>query len=106
MTISRTLRRAGPYSGNGVATGFGFSFKVFTKADVQLLLISGSGTLTTLTLDSDYSVALNADQNNSPGGTITYPKTGSPMPAGYSLLVLGSLPISQPTDITNSGGFY
>ncbi|WP_146120214.1 hypothetical protein [Paraburkholderia sp. BL21I4N1] len=57
-------------------------------------------------MDSDYSVLLNADQNNAPGGTITYPITGTPLPTGYQLVVLGDLPIDQETDITNSGGFY
>ena len=32
-----------------------------------------------LVLDSDYSVTLNADQETSPGGTITYPIVGSPL---------------------------
>lgn len=106
MTISSTTRKAGPFIGNGVTTVFPFGFKVFAKGDVALLLIDANGTETTLTLDSDYSVSINTDQTNAPGGTITYPISGTPLQAAYKLVVLGDLPIEQQTDITNSGGFY
>lgn len=106
MTISSTTRKAGPFPGNGVATTFPFAFKVFAKTDIKLLLVDTSGVSSTLTLDSDYSVALNSDQDANPGGAITYPILGSPMPSTYSLVALGNLPDLQPTDITNSGGFY
>lgn len=106
MTISSVVRKAGPFAGNGVATTFPFAFKVFDKTDVKTLLVSATGTSTTLTLDSDYSVVLNANQDTSPGGSILYPITGVPLPAGYSLVLLGDLPYDQETNITNSGGFY
>lgn len=106
MTISSTTRKAGPFLGNGVATVFPFAFKVFDKTDVKLLRVDPNGISTLLTLDSDYSVSLNADQDKNPGGSLTYPITGSPLSTGYSLIVLGDLPYEQPTDITNSGGFY
>lgn len=106
MTISSTTRKAGPFIGNGVTTVFPFGFKIFAKTDVELQLIDSNGTSTTLTLDSDYSVTLNPNQTDAPGGTITYPITGSALPSPYKLVVLGDLPIEQQTDITNSGGFY
>lgn len=106
MTISSTTRKAGPFAGNGVNTSFPFSFKVFDDTDVELLLVDPNGNETTLVLDSDYSIALNADQNNAPGGTITYPKTGTPLASTYQLIALGDVPNDQPTDLTNSGGFY
>jgi hypothetical protein len=106
LTISSTTRKAGPFIGNGVTIVFPFSFKVFAKGDVALLLIDANGTETSLTLDSDYSVSINADQTNAPGGTITYPISGSPLPSTNKLVALGDLPIEQQTDITNSGGFY
>ncbi|WP_175982548.1 gp53-like domain-containing protein [Caballeronia zhejiangensis] len=106
MTISSQGRKAGPFPGNGATTVFPFTFKVFDKTDLKVLRVDASGTSTTLTLDSDYSVTLNADQNGSPGGSITYPVIGSPLPSGYSLVGLGDLPYDQETDITNLGGFY
>lgn len=106
MTISSTTRKAGPFSGNGVTTVFPFSFKVFDKTDVKVLRAPADGDATTLTLDSDYSVTLNSNQDSNPGGMVTYPLAGTPLPAGYVVVILGALDALQPTDITNSGGFY
>lgn len=106
MTISSTTRKAGPFNGNGVATTFVFAFKVFTKADVKLYRVDRFGNSTLLMLDSDYSVSLNINQNAAPGGTITYPIIGAPLPATYQLVALGNLPYDQPVNITNAGGFY
>lgn len=105
MTVSSTLRKAGPFNGNGVTTAFPFAFKVFAKTDIEVVKTDAAGVQTTLVLDSDYSVALNVDQDSSPGGTITYPVVGSPLPIGQHLDVVGSLVASQPTDITNLGRF-
>ncbi|MDE1154418.1 MAG: hypothetical protein PW735_01665 [Acidobacteriaceae bacterium] len=80
MTISSTTRRAGPFAGNGVTTVFPFAFKVFAKTDVSVAVVDSQGNQTALTLDSDYSVALNADQNANPGGNITYPISGTALP--------------------------
>lgn len=106
MTINSTVRIAGPFPGNGAATSFPFAFKVFDKTDLQIILTDSLGNETTLTLDSDYSITVNVDQDASPGGSITYPLVGLPMPSGFTLAGVGSLPNLQKTDITNSGGFY
>lgn len=107
MTISSETRRAGPFVGNGVATSFPFGFKVFAKTDLTVLTAGVDGSSSAvLTLDSDYSVALNADQKANPGGTITFPISGSPMTAANVLAVIGGLLNVQPTDITNTGGFF
>lgn len=106
MTISSELRRAGPFPGNGVTTLFPFTFKVFKNTDVKVLKVDTNGNSATLMLDSDYSVSLNADQNSTPGGVITYPISGAPLVAGYSIVMLGDLAYLQPTDLTNGGGFY
>lgn len=106
MTVSTTTRRAGPFYGNGVTTSFPFTFKVFDKTNVQVVLTNtATGIQTTLVLDSDYSVTVNADQVNAPGGSITYPISGSPMPSGYTLAVVGSLPYTQTTTLPAGGNF-
>lgn len=106
MTISSSLRRAGPYNGNDSATAFPFEFKVFAKSDVLVTLTNVAGIESTLVLDSDYTVTLSSDQDSQPGGTVNYPVSGLPLPEGYKLTLSGNLPYSQPTDIQNSGGFY
>lgn len=107
MTISSIDDpKAGPYTGNGVATVFAFDFKTFAKADLQVVTaLLSTGVETELVLDSDYSVTLNGDQNANPGGSITYPISGSPLAATHSLTIVGDASFTQPTDINNSGGF-
>jgi len=108
MTISSTVRKAGPFAGNNLAVTFPFSFKVFTKGDIKVLRVSPSGVSTQMTLDSDYSVQLNANQDAQPGGWVTYPLNGNtaPLSTDYDLVILGDLPYDQETDLTNAGGFY
>lgn len=106
MTISSTTRKAGPFDGNGVTTSFPFTFKVFAAADLRVVRTTPSGVESDLTLNSDYSVTLNGDQDANPGGTVTYPISGSPLPADWRLTLIGDIDYLQPTDITNGGGFY
>ena len=107
MTISSTLRKAGPYVGNGVATAFDFAFKIFTASDLVVTLLDiASGTETTLTLTTDYTVTLNADQNTNPGGTVTYNPSGTPMASTHTLTITSGVAQTQGTDIPNAGGFY
>jgi hypothetical protein len=105
MTVPSTARRAGPFSGNGVTTTFSFSFKTFAAGDLQVTRMNALGIETTLVLNSDYSVSLNVDQDTSPGGTITYPLTGSPLPAGQKLTIIGDLDYEQTTDLLGGGAF-
>lgn len=105
MTLAATARRAGPFLGNNVTTAFPFAFKVFAAEDLQVLKTLASGIASQLVLDSDYSVALNADQDASPGGSITYPISGSPLATGESLVLGGDLPLDQLTDLAGGGKF-
>ena len=84
--VPESARRAGPLEGNGVTTSFPFEFKTLSKEDLLVIRLA-SGVETDLVLDSDYSVTLNANQETSPGGSITYPITGSPLPASQYLTV-------------------
>lgn len=104
MTISSTDDpRAGPFNGNGVQTAFPFEFKVFSDEDLLVVQTDADGVKTTLVLDSDYSVALNADQDADPGGTVT--ATVAP-PTGETLTITSDLDFTQTMDLTNGGGFY
>lgn len=105
MTISSTTRVAGPFVGNGTATVFPFTFKVFAAADLQVIrLIVASGIEQQLILNSDYTVTLNGNQNTNPGGNITL--TSGALPSGYTLTITSDIANLQPTDLTNQGGFY
>jgi hypothetical protein len=103
MTISSEVRKAGPFAGNDVATSFPFTFKVFSDADVLVVQADALGAESTLDLGSDYTVTLNADQNVSPGGTVTLPAA---LATGQKLVLSSQVAPLQPVDLTNSGGFY
>lgn len=105
MTAPATTRRAGPFNGNASATRFPFAFKVFSKDDVQVELTDTGAVTSTLVQDSDYSVSVNADQDATPGGTITYPITGAPLAAGKKLVALGATKYDQPTDLPEGGAY-
>lgn len=104
MTIANTSRIAGPFIGNSVQTGFPFSFKVFSGADLAVVRTDTStGIATTLTLNSDYTVSLSSDQNANPGGTVVL---SSPLATGSTLAITSVLAATQTLDLTNNGGFY
>lgn len=103
MTISSTTRKAGPYLGNGAAVAFTFAFKVFATTDLVVVRTDLTGVETTLVLTTDYTVALNADQNTNPGGTVTLP---SALPTNHKLTITSAVPMLQAVELTNQGGFY
>lgn len=105
MTVPVSSRRAGPFACDGVETDFDFAFKVFAESNVGVVLTDSDGLETTLTLNSHYTVVLNGDQENNPGGTITTIGGSSPYATGNTITMLGTLSYRQSTNITSSGGF-
>jgi hypothetical protein len=104
MTISSTVRIAGPFTGNGVTTTFPFTYKVFSTADVQVIRLTiSTGLETTLTIVTDYTITLNGDQDSNPGGNIVLVAALSAL---YKLTATSDIANLQPTDLTNQGGFY
>lgn len=102
MTISAAYSPA-QASGNGATVAFPFTFKTFAETDLVVVLTSSAGVETTKTLTTHYTVSLNADQNNNPGGTVTMLTA----PAnGETLTIARELSALQETDIANGGGFY
>jgi hypothetical protein len=105
MTISSTVRVAGPFVGNGTASVFPYAFKIFAATDLDVIrLASSTGVESTLVLNSDYSVTLNGDQNSNPGGSITL--LAGALASGFTLTITSDIANLQPTDLTNQGGFY
>lgn len=102
MTVSSTVRTAGPYIGVGTLTTYAFGFKVFTTTDL-LVQVTTAGELDDLVYGSDYTVTLNADQNATPGGNVVL---AVPLALGASMTIGSILEQTQPTRLTNAGGFY
>jgi hypothetical protein len=100
LSISSSDRIAGPFSSGTVLP---FEFKVFQTSDVRVVKTLADGTvLPDLTAPTDYSVSLNADQDVDPGGEVTLTVAIS---GGDSVVVTSIVPNTQPTTITNLGGF-
>jgi len=103
MTVSSTTRKAGPYTGNGITTAFPFAFKVFAASEVRVVRTDLASVETDLTMGADYTVALNADQDANPGGTVT----ATTAPAnGFLITVTSQLANLQAMTLTNQGAFY
>ena len=105
MTTPSTARKAGPLLGNGLVTTFPFTFKVFAAGDIAVTVADSAGVETALVLDTHYSVALNGNQETSPGGTVTYPISGAPLPVGSVLAIVGDIDYDQPLDLPSGGNF-
>lgn len=102
-------RKTGPYVGDGVLVDFDFGFKVFTSADILVTVyLDADGLEHQLVLGTDYTVALNPDQDAAPGGTVTLIGTyaATPLTAGDVLVISGALPLEQPLDINNGDGYH
>lgn len=105
MTISSTARVAGPFTGAGSTATFPFAFKVFDETDLSVVQLTvASGAIAVLTLTADYTVALNADQDANPGGSITL--TAGNLAVGLQLVVTTDIAALQGLDLTNGGAFY
>jgi len=103
LVISSSIRKSGPYSGNGLTTTFPFGFKIFDDADVHVVRSDAGGVQTVLVLGSDFTVVLNGDQDAAPGGRVVLVE---PLASGDFLTLSSNLSELQPTVLTNSGGFY
>lgn len=109
MTINSTIRKTSPFVGNGSASTFPFTFKVFTAAEIVVVKVAtATSTETTLTLTTDYTVSLNPDQNGNPGGSVTLVSGGvaQNLANGFNLVITSAVQSLQGTDLTNQGGFY
>lgn len=96
-------RRSPVYIGTGALATYGFTFKVFSKTDIQVEVVTDTGTESTLIVDVDYTVALNADQDNFPGGSITL--TAGNLTLDYLLVIYGAMPYSQTTQLPTGGSY-
>jgi hypothetical protein len=103
LAISSSIRKSGPFSGNGHTTGFPFGFKIFDGGDLRVVRSDAGGTEAVLLPGYDFNVTVNEDQDTEPGGTI---ELTAPLAAGYFLTLTSGLDALQPTVLTNSGGFY
>lgn len=99
MTLSATSRKVGPYTGTGALLVCPFSFKAFSTSEVAVLGYV-NGAEWNPVLNSDYTIALNSNQDTSPGG-----KVSITAPYGAKLYILGNTALTQECDIPGGGNF-
>jgi len=96
MTITAQTAKSGPYTGNGVTVVFAYDFLITAAADLVVTVLSTDGsTLTTKTLNVDYTVTGAGDPN---GGNIEM--TVAPA-SGELLTITRAVVISQEVDLQN-----
>ncbi len=106
MAINSTSRQTTAYTSG---SNFAFAFKVFTTADVKVIKIQTSNNAQTiLNITSDYTVQLNGDQNDNPGGSVTLASgtLGSGSLTGFTIVITSKVEAKQLTELTNQGGFF
>jgi len=103
VTISTEAIKSSVFAGNGSTVAFAISFKTFSQSDLTVTLTSAAGVEAVKSLTTHYTVSLNANQDNSPGGTVTM---GTPPASGEKLVIANEPEYTQSSDIVNGGGFF
>ena len=93
MTISSTTVR-NSYSGDGSTTTFSYTFKIFADSDIQVIIRSSTGTETTKTITTHYTVT---GAGSSGGGSVIF--TSGNIPTSTQTVVLRrNIPQTQSID--------
>lgn len=98
MTVSNLTSR-NDYVGTGLVSVYDFDFPIFVASDLLVTEVDDEGDETTLVLNTDYTVSIDADGT----GSITL---GAALTDDYGLTIRRVLPLTQATDIRNQGDFY
>ena len=93
MTISSTTVK-NSYSGNDSTTSFAYNFKIFADSDLIVIIRSSTGTETTKTLTTHYTVAGAGDAS---GGSITTTSGNTPA-TGETVVIIRNVPQTQAID--------
>lgn len=87
------------YQGNGTATVFPFSFKVWDSSQVLVTCsLSEQVGETDVTAQSTITLTEN-------GGTVTYLYAGAPLPSGATLAITRNMPFTQGVDLVSGSQF-
>jgi hypothetical protein len=82
MTISTTIVK-NSYAGNGATTVFNYNFKILSSSDLKVIIRSSTGTETTKTLNTHYTLT---GVGSAGGGSITF--TAGNIPTSGQTIVL------------------
>jgi hypothetical protein len=102
MTVASTSNKSGPYNGNGSIANFAVGFKYTATSEVSVIVTSAAGVQTTKVLDTHYTLTPPGDSGTV--SFITAPTDHRPQ-SGETVTILGTLPVTQATDLTAGGAF-
>ena len=101
MVVS-TQSSAVTYLGNGTTTEWPYNFPIADAAWLEVKTKDPTGVLSVLG-SADYDVT---GIGAADGGSVIYPKSGTPLPSGWRLRIQRVVPIVQPIEIVNQEGYY
>ena len=93
MTVSTTIIK-NSHNGNGSTTNFAYQFKILQDSDLVVIIRSSTGTETTKTLTTHYTVAGAGDAS---GGSITFTSGNTPA-SGETVVIRRNVPQTQAID--------
>ncbi len=103
MTVPASPRRTPSFAGDGVQTVFPFEFVAYDKNDVRVVVLDEiTQTESEPTVDTDFTVDLNPDQDSDPGGDVVF---GVAPTVDQRLTVLGGSLYSQETALPDGGAY-
>lgn len=108
MTIASTTNQMF-YTGNGSASVFAYSFKIFDQDDLRVTVVGSDGIEQTLTIATDYTVS---GVGSLTGGNVTLVNSGQAwlssgnLATGYTMSIRRVLALTQETDLRNQGPYY
>jgi len=98
MTVSSSTNKVS-FNGDGSTTVFAYSFKIFDEDDLTVILRSSTGTETTQTISTQYSVSGVGDAG---GGNVTMVTAPA---SGETLTILREQPLTQGLDLVPNDPF-
>ena len=98
MSTPSTWTTSGPLAGNGSNTSFAYGQQLQSVNDLQVYLTDPYNNITNLVSGTDYLV--NIGSQTSAGGTITYPISGSPLPASWYITLNLAVPLTNAFNIS------
>lgn len=101
MTVNTLNITDGPYTGNGIAASFSYTFKIDESSEIAVYETDTFGVTTQLTLGTHYTVS---GLGSPSGGTVT--RVAGALPTGYTWYLRSAYIPTQLTAFASQGGFF
>ncbi len=96
MPVSSEVSKSGPYTGNGVTTSFGYSFKIFDASHIRVVRTEAG-------VDTDLTTGFSVTGVGSNSGSVVFDVAPS---ATQKITLLRRVPQTQELDLFNQGAYF